>query len=70
MTQPKLWSADELARLSILTVGSPDWRAIADEFGRTPDACRAKAINAGLFCPVSRPRSATNKRIFSACVLS
>ena len=73
MTPPKertLWSANELARLSELCAGRPDWRAIAQEFGRTPDACRAKAINAGLFSPAKRPRRGASKRIFSACVIS
>ena len=70
-TPPKertVWSANELVRLSELCAGRPDWRAMAEEFGRTPDACRAKAISAGLFLPSGgRGVGAANGSFRPAC---
>jgi hypothetical protein len=37
---------------------------MAEEFSRTPDACRAKAISAGLFSPVRRPRRGQQTDLF------
>jgi len=65
-----LWTPEETAELGRLCVESRDWKAIGSRFGRTPDACRTKAVMSGFVVPKRRPKSPATTRVYSSCVLS
>jgi hypothetical protein len=74
MTEPskcrKLWTEEETAELGLLCAESRDWKAIGSSLGRTPEACRIKAVMSGFVIPKPRPKSLGTTRLYSGCVLS
>ena len=64
------WTSAEIELLRALAGAGTDWREVGLKFGRTGEACRTKAAEAGIIAARSHRRSPPRRRLGAACILS